>query len=149
MHPVRKKRLIFVLSFVFVVSAATGLLFYALKDELNLFYTPTQIANKEAPPGQKIRAGGMVVEGSFRRLDDSLQVIFEVTDYESTLTVTYQGILPNLFAEKEGVVVTGRLNDEGLFVADEVMAKHDENYMPPELQDTLKSSDSSVTYKNK
>lgn len=146
MHPVRKKRLIWVLSFLVVVSLSTALLFYALKDNLNLFYTPTQIVNKEAPAHQKIRAGGMVVEGSFKRLDDGLTVAFDVTDYESTISVTYQGILPNLFAEKEGVVMTGELNSEGHFVAHEVLAKHDENYMPPELKDTLKTPDASPTY---
>ena len=138
MHPVRKQRLMMVLALVIGVSAAAGLIFYALKDNLNLFYTPSQIVKGEAPVEQRIRAGGMVVEGSVKREANSLKVTFDVTDYQSIITVQYEGILPSLFAEKDGVVVTGFLNEQGLFSAKEVLAKHDENYMPPEVASTLK-----------
>ncbi len=141
MHPVRKQRLQIVVALVVAVSAATGLLFYALKDNLNLFYTPTQILQGEAPTGQRIRAGGMVVENSVQRQGDSLSIHFQVTDYQSVIKVTYTGILPSLFAEDDGVVVTGHLDARGMFIAEEVLAKHDENYMPPEVASTLKKRD--------
>lgn len=138
MHPVRKQRLMVVLFIVFGASIAAVLIFYAISQNMNLFYPPAQIVNGDAPIGQRIRAGGMVVEGSVRRDPHSLRVDFEITDYEATVPVSYEGILPDLFSEGQGVVAAGVMNEQGVFVADEVLAKHDENYMPPEVADTLK-----------
>jgi len=138
MHPKRKQRLLIVLSIVIGASLASGLLFYALSDNMNLFYPPTDIVAGKAPVGKRIRAGGMVEKGSIVRESDGLTVKFKITDYEATVTVSYKGILPDLFAEDAGVVVAGVLNKDGYIVADEVLAKHDENYMPPEVADTLK-----------
>ena len=137
MHPVRRQRLLIVLFIVAGASAAAGLIFYALSENLNLFYSPTQIANDEAPTNQRMRAGGMVREGSVVRAGDSLEISFVVTDYAHDVSVTYEGILPDMFEEGEGVVVTGKLDHAGVMQAEEVLAKHDENYMPPEVQDAL------------
>ncbi len=141
MHPKRKQRLLVVLSIVIGASVAGGLLFYALSDNLNLFYPPADIAAGKAPEGKRIRAGGMVKKGSVKRLSqDSLTIEFIVTDYEADVTVQYTGILPDLFKEEDGVVVAGEIDDQGVFQADEVLAKHDENYMPPEVSDALEKS---------
>jgi len=115
--------------------------FFALRENMNLFYPPADIAEGKAPIGTNIRAGGMVKEGSVVKAGDSLKVDFVVTDYAADLAVTYTGILPDLFEEGQGVVVAGKLDATGLFVAHEVLAKHDENYMPPEVADALKQSE--------
>ena len=140
MHPQRKQRLAIVFSIILGASAAAGLLFYALSDNLNLFYPPADIVAGKAPEGKRIRAGGMVKAGSLIRIDDSLTVEFIVTDYSADVTVQYTGILPDLFKEEEGAVVAGMLDSEGVFQADEVLAKHDENYMPPEVSAALENS---------
>lgn len=145
MHPKRKQRLLIVLSIVIGSSLATGLLFYALRDNLNLFYAPEAIVQGQAPVGQRIRAGGMVKEGSVKREDDGLTVHFEIYDHHASIPVRYKGILPALFAEKDGVVVAGKLSEDGVFMADEVLAKHDENYMPPEVDDTLKKQHQAIS----
>ncbi|WP_404361850.1 cytochrome c maturation protein CcmE [Marinobacter sp.] len=137
MHPIRKKRLIIVLFLLAGLSVAIGLTTYALRQNINLFYDPSQIAEGEAPTDARIRAGGMVEEGSVKRDPASLAVSFRVTDYRSSVTMQYTGILPDLFAEGQGVVATGRLQPDGLFVADQVLAKHDEQYMPPEVTESL------------
>lgn len=140
-HPVRKQRLMVVLFIVVATSVAAALVFFALRENMNLFYPPADIAAGKAPIGTNIRAGGMVKEGSVVKSANSLKVDFIVTDYEADLNVTYTGILPDLFEENQGVVVAGQLDATGLFVAHEVLAKHDENYMPPEVADTLKQSE--------
>jgi cytochrome c-type biogenesis protein CcmE len=140
MHPVRKQRLYLVLFVVLFSSAAIGLVVYALSGNINLFYPPAEIAAGNAPVGQPIRVGGMVVDGSVQRSDTSLEVRFELTDYEATVPVVYVGILPDLFGEGQGAVASGMLNDEGVLQASEVLAKHDENYMPPEVADALEKS---------
>jgi cytochrome c-type biogenesis protein CcmE len=143
MHPIRKKRLTIVLFLMAGLAVAVGLTTYALRQNINLFYDPTQIAAGEAPADVRIRAGGMVEEGSVLRDTESLKVAFKVTDFTESVTVEYVGILPDLFAEGQGIVAMGRLNSEGVFVADQVLAKHDENYMPPEVADALaKASES-------
>ena len=139
MHPARKQRLIIVAIIVIGASAATALIANALKQNLNLFYEPTRIVNGEAPVGRKIRVGGMVVENSLTRVPDSLTVQFVVTDYEAEVTVEFTGILPDMFTEEAGTVATGVLTEEGLFVAEQVLAKHDETYMPPEVAAALKN----------
>lgn len=138
MHPVRKQRLMVVLFIVIGASVATALVFFALSENMNLFFPPSDIAAGKAPVGKHIRVGGMVVEDSVRRDHESLKVSFEITDYAEKTTVVYEGILPDLFSEGEGIVASGKLDANGVFQAEEVLAKHDENYMPPEVSDTLK-----------
>ncbi len=140
MHPVRKQRLFIVLSIVLLSSAAVGLAAYALRGNINLFYPPVEVAAGKAPVDVPIRVGGMVLDGSVRRADDSLKVRFTVTDYQAQVDVEYEGILPDLFAEGEGIVASGRLDADGVLRADEVLAKHDENYMPPEVAEALEQS---------
>ena len=144
MHPKRKKRLIAVCFILLAASAAIGFVLYALSSNINLFFSPTQISEGEAPIEQRMRAGGMVAEGSVNRDPDSLKVTFDLTDYAHTVTVEYEGILPDLFREGQGIVATGELNAEGVFVASEVLAKHDENYMPPEVAEALEQSGHSI-----
>ena len=140
MHPVRRQRLLLVLFVVLFSSAAIGLMVYALSGNINLFYPPAEVAAGKAPVGQQIRVGGMVVEGSVQRSDNSLEVRFEVTDYQASVPVVYTGILPDLFDEGQGAVAAGVLNDSGVLQASEVLAKHDENYMPPEVAEALEAS---------
>lgn len=140
MNPKRKKRLLIVVSIVLSVSVAVGLTMYALSQNINLFYSPSQIANGEAPQDTRIRAGGMVVEGSVKRDSDSLRVQFEVTDFEHKVPVVFSGILPDLFREGQGIVAQGELDATGTLQAVEVLAKHDENYMPPEVAEALEKA---------
>ncbi|MFD2643393.1 cytochrome c maturation protein CcmE [Pseudomonas japonica] len=140
MNPQRKKRLFIILGLLAGVGVAVGLALSALQENINLFYTPTQIANGEAPLDTRIRAGGMVEKGSVQRSSDSLDVRFVVTDFNKSVPITYRGILPDLFREGQGIVALGKLNGEGVVVADEVLAKHDEKYMPPEVTKALKES---------
>ena len=137
MHPVRKQRLVTVIFIVLASSVAVGLLVYALRDNMNLFYPPSKIVAGAAPTGKTIRAGGCVVPGTVKNAEDSLQVFFDVTDGMASLPVTYTGILPDLFAEGEAAVLTGKLDTNGLFVASQVLAKHDESYMPAEVADAM------------
>jgi cytochrome c-type biogenesis protein CcmE len=145
MNPKRKQRLILVLFLVVGVSLVVGLVLYALKQNMNLFYNPTQIATGEAPMHARIRAGGMVRKGSLVRTKDSLTVTFVITDFKNDVKVTYTGILPDLFREGTGVVATGTMEPNGVFHATEVLAKHDEKYMPPEVSDALKKSGRTAT----
>lgn len=140
MHPKRKQRLIVALAIVVLSSVTIGLIAYALSGNINLFYSPSQVAAGEAPIDRQIRVGGMVVEGSVRRASDRLETRFDVTDFVHSVTVTYDGILPDLFAEGEGVVATGKLGANGVVTASEVLAKHDENYMPPEVAEALEKA---------
>ena len=145
MNPVRKKRLFIILGILAGVGAAVALALSALQQNINLFYTPTQIAAGDAPRDTRIRAGGMVRKGSLTRSADSLDVQFVVTDFAKDVTIRYRGILPDLFREGQGIVALGRLNAEGVLVADEVLAKHDEKYMPPEVSKALKDSGQTST----
>lgn len=138
MHPKRKQRLILILFLVTGFSIVIGLALYALSENINLFYSPSQIANGEAPQGARIRAGGMVVDGSVSRDKESLANTFSVTDYSAVVKVEFVGILPDLFREGQGIVALGRLNENNVLIADEVLAKHDEKYMPPEVAESLK-----------
>ena len=140
MHPLRKQRLMIVMFVVLFSSAAIGLMVYGLSGNINLFFPPAEIAAGKAQVGQSIRVGGMVVENSIKRSNDNLEITFELTDYQATVTVLYEGILPDLFGEGQGAVAAGRLNEEGVLVATEVLAKHDENYMPPEVAQALEAS---------
>jgi cytochrome c-type biogenesis protein CcmE len=138
--PLRKKRLLIILAILAGISLAVGLALTALQENINLFYTPTQIANGEAPVGTRIRAGGMVEQGSLKRSGDSLDVEFVVTDFAKSVTIRYRGILPDLFREGQGIVALGKMGTDGVLVADEVLAKHDEKYMPPEVTKALQES---------
>lgn len=140
MHPVRKKRMMVIGLILVVLAAAIGLVMYALSQNINLFYSPAQIAAGEAPQNVTIRAGGMVVDNSVERDADSLNVAFLVTDYKDSLRIEYQGILPDLFREGQGIVAQGKLDGRGVLVASEVLAKHDEEYMPPEVSEALEQS---------
>jgi cytochrome c-type biogenesis protein CcmE len=131
----RHKRIAIVVGIVAVVGAAAGLVLNAFQSNMVFFYSPTQIALKEAPVAKTFRLGGLVQAGSVKR--DGLNVSFIVTDTVQATPVRYQGILPDLFKEGKGVVAQGQLQD-GVFVAREVLAKHDENYMPPEAAEALK-----------
>ncbi|MCE7524788.1 cytochrome c maturation protein CcmE [Alloalcanivorax xenomutans] len=140
MNPVRKQRLIVVLAVFLGLALATALAVYALRQNINLFFTPQQVVNGEAPVGTKMRVGGLVMEGSVVRDPDTLDVTFDVTDGKGTFTVHYQGILPDLFREGQGIVANGTLVSRERFEAEEVLAKHDETYMPPEVQDALEKA---------
>lgn len=140
MHPQRKKRLALVLAIVIATSVGIGLMTYALSNNINLFYEPTRVANGEAPIDKTIRVGGMVVKGSVERDPQTLDVAFVLTDYSKEVPVRYSGILPDLFSEQEGAVATGKLSSDGVFYADQVLAKHDEKYMPPEVAKALEKS---------
>jgi cytochrome c-type biogenesis protein CcmE len=137
MHPKRKNRLILILFMVIGLGSAVGLLMYSLSQNIDLFMTPTQIANGEVRQGQTIRAGGLVVDGSVMRTDDGLQVSFAITDGAVNVTVEYEGILPDLFREGQGIVAMGKVDSRKVMIASEVLAKHDEEYMPPEVQYAL------------
>jgi len=137
----RNKRLMFVLLGVAVLGIAATLVFTALNKNLNFFYTPTEVKTNQAPRDRTFRVGGMVQEGSLKRENDGLTVHFLVTDNAETIEVTYKGILPDLFKEGTGMIAQGRLAENGVFTASEVLAKHDETYMPPEVADALKKGD--------
>jgi len=138
MKPHRRNRLFLVLFLVVTSGSAVGLALMALNENINLFYSPQQIVDGEAPVGSLIRAGGMVVNGSVQRSTEDLKMSFLISDLQaSEVKVQFEGILPDLFREGQGVIALGTLNAQGVFVASEVLAKHDENYMPPEVADTL------------
>ncbi|MGD9600900.1 MAG: cytochrome c maturation protein CcmE [Gammaproteobacteria bacterium] len=120
------------------MALATGLILQAFEQNLMYFYSPSDVHAGKAPAGREFRIGGMVVNGSVKRDPASLAVTFTLTDYAHETMVTYRGILPDLFREGQGIVANGSLGDDGRFVAREVLAKHDENYMPPEVADSLK-----------
>ncbi|MDH3381006.1 MAG: cytochrome c maturation protein CcmE [Gammaproteobacteria bacterium] len=140
MTPTRKKRLILVSLMVVGVAVAAGLTLNAFRQNILFFFTPSQIAAGDAPTGHDFRIGGMVVENSMKRAEGSLTVEFGVTDTANTVPVVYTGILPDLFREGQGIVAKGKLDGSGVFVASEVLAKHDENYMPPEVADALQAA---------
>ncbi|MFT4720488.1 MAG: cytochrome c-type biogenesis protein CcmE [Candidatus Azotimanducaceae bacterium] len=138
MKPQRRNRLMIAGLLVGSVGTAVGLALMALNENINLFYSPAQIVQGEAPVNTTIRAGGMVLDNSVQRSTTDLRVTFQVSDMQgSDVTITYVGILPDLFREGQGVIARGQLNDQGVFIAEEVLAKHDENYMPPEIAQTL------------
>ncbi len=141
MNKIQKRRLYLIIGLITGISISVIFSLLALSKNINLFYTPTQIKNGEAPIEKTIRAGGMVVKNSISRSPVDLSVTFIVTDYNDNLTIKYKGILPDLFREEQGVVVLGKINDDGELIAEQVLAKHDENYMPPELSDALKNKE--------
>ena len=137
MHPARKQRLQVVGLIVTAGAIAAALIIYMLGQNANFFYTPSQVSSGEAPVGIFIRAGGMVVNDSLVRHPDSLDATFKVTDGSADLTIRYAGILPDLFAEGEAAIAAGKVDSAGVLQATEVLAKHDENYTPPEVADAM------------
>lgn len=136
----RQKRLLFVALGVVGVGVAASLALSALRSNIAYFFSPSQVIANEAPTDAVFRLGGLVVQDSIKRQEDGLTVHFAVTDNAETVRVSYTGILPDLFGEGQGVVTKGRLGPDGLFYAQEVLAKHDESYLPPEVADSLKSA---------
>ena len=136
MHPARKKHLLWILASLAMLAVAVALVLYALRNQANYYYNPYQISQGQAPEGKRIKAGGMVVAGSVHRGTDPLTIKFAITDYKATVPVEYTGVLPDLFKEGSGMVGTGMMQGK-VFVASEILAKHDENYMPPEVAKSL------------
>ncbi len=136
MHPVRRKKLVKLMMPVMVLGLVMSLVLYALRQNISLFYTPTQIFAGEAPKARLIHVGGRVVPGSVVR-GDGLSIKFKLTDTNQDVVVEYTGLLPDLFSEGQGIVTEGELLDSGLFKATQVLAKHDENYMSPEVKEAL------------
>lgn len=145
----RSRRKVLVVGVLFGVALAAVLGLTAFQENLLYFYSPTQIMAGEAPENHSFRIGGLVVNGTVKRKPDSLQVAFDLTDNTETVTVQYTGILPDLFREGQGIVAMGSLQPGGLFIAEEVLAKHDENYMPPEVADALKTAELAAKQKAK
>lgn len=144
MNPRRKQRLFAATSIIILISAAVGIMLYSLSDNIDGFYTPSEVINGKPQSGvkpevgQRLRVGGLVVPGSVKRASDSLAVSFDLVDTGPIVTVQFNGILPDLFREGQGIVATGVLQPNNIVVAHEVLAKHDEEYMPPELAEQLK-----------
>ena len=141
MNPLRKQRLYALIAVLIGSLLATWLVVSALSENMNLFYSPSEILEVDIDENVLIRAGGMVKQGSIEKSKDSLNVRFTVTDYQNELIINYEGILPDLFDENAGVVVRGNLKNDGTFKAIEVLAKHDENYMPPEVANLIKAKE--------
>lgn len=139
MNSTQKKRLGLIAGGLIICVAAAALVFNAFEENLVFFFSPSQVAAHEAPEGRAFRIGGFVQEGSVQRQKDGVTVRFEVTDTAHTVPVTYKGSLPDLFKEGKGVVAQGKLQN-GVFVADQVLAKHDENYMPPEAEKAVQDA---------
>ena len=139
MNSTQKKRLGLIAGGLIICGAAAALVFNAFEENLVFFFSPSQVAAHEAPEGRAFRIGGFVQEGSVQRQKDGVAVRFEVTDTAHTVPVTYKGSLPDLFKEGKGVVAQGKLQN-GVFVADQVLAKHDENYMPPEAEKAVQDA---------
>ena len=140
----RKRKLAVILFVAAGLSATIGLTLFALGQNMNMFYTPSQVAMGEVEVGRRFRIGGMVKEGSFVSDSDSLKVRFETTDYAHAVPVEYEGILPDLFREGQGIVAEGSVDSQGVFSASKVLAKHDENYMSQEVKAALDASGAST-----
>jgi len=144
----RKKRILVVCMMIAGISVAALLILTAFEKNLMYFYSPTEIINGEAPQSRSFRIGGLVVSDTVIRNPDDLKVSFVLTDTVNEIKVIYDGILPDLFREGQGIVANGKLQSENVFIADEVLAKHDENYMPPEVADALEKAGANMPYKN-
>ncbi len=144
MTPTRKRRLIATLLILAGVSVASTIAFYSLQENMLYFQSPSELAQQPIPPGRQFRLGGLVKPGTVTRPDNDLATRFVVTDGPQEIAVEYVGILPDLFREGQGVIARGALNESGTFEASEVLAKHDENYMPPEVAEALEESGHTV-----
>jgi cytochrome c-type biogenesis protein CcmE len=140
----RRRRLVLVVGILAGVGIAGVLALQAFRENVMFFFDPSQIAGGQAPQGQRFRLGGMVRPGTVQRTPGSIDMAFVVTDFKHDVKVTYSGVVPDLFRENQGVVAHGRLQDDGVFVADEILAKHDENYMPPEVARAIKDKHGGV-----
>jgi cytochrome c-type biogenesis protein CcmE len=140
----RRRRIVLVLGILAGVSLATLLAMRAFQDNVMFFFDPSQVAQGEAPTDKRFRLGGMVRPGTVERTPGSLEMKFVVTDFQRDVPVRYSGVVPDLFRENQGVVAHGRLGRDGIFVADEILAKHDENYMPPEVAEAIKEKHGGV-----
>ncbi|MDP2903982.1 MAG: cytochrome c maturation protein CcmE [Methylovulum sp.] len=138
MKPARRQRLILIILMVIGTATAVGFALKSFNENLMYFFSTTDVMAGKAPKDALFRLGGMVVKGTVQRPGDGLTVRFKLTDYSKEVTVEYTGILPDLFREGQGIVANGKLDSRGVFVAEEVLAKHDENYMPPEVKASLK-----------
>ena len=141
----RHKRLALIVAGLAGLGGVAALVLNAFNDNMVFFFSPTQVFAKEAPEGRNFRLGGLVEKGTIKREDDGLTVHFVVTDNHKNINVTYTGILPDLFKEGQGVVAQGRVGPDGVFHAEEVLAKHDENYMPPEVKEALDKGNAAVS----
>ncbi len=139
----RQQRMTLIAFLLLGLAAAAGLMLKAFEQNLLHFYTPSQLRAGLVDDGQRFRLGGLVEPGSVNRSNSTLEVKFTLADCEASLPVSYTGILPDLFREGQGIVAHGKLDAQGVFIADEVLAKHDENYMPPELAESLQTTDGS------
>jgi len=140
MKPARKKRLALIVLMVIGIAIGVGFALKSLDENIMFFFTPSEVAQGKAPRDRLFRIGGMVVNGSVSRPGNGLTVQFDLTDNNSNLTVRYTGILPDLFREGQGIIANGQLGEDGAFVAQQVLAKHDENYMPPEIAEAMKKT---------
>ena len=140
----RRRRIVLVLGMLAGVSLATLLAMRAFQDNVMFFFDPSQVAQGDAPIDKRFRLGGMVRPGTVERPPGSLEMSFVVTDFQRDVPVRYTGVVPDLFRENQGVVAHGRLGRDGIFVADEILAKHDENYMPPEVAEAIKEKHGGV-----
>lgn len=136
----KQRRMSFVLAGLVLLGVASALVLTALSDSIVYFYSPTDLVEKKPPLDQRLRIGGLVEAGSIKRSDDRVDVSFTVTDTANKIQVAYRGVLPDLFREGQGVVAEGRIQPNGVFKADEVLAKHDEKYMPPEVAESLRKA---------
>ncbi len=136
----KRRRLYAVTAGLLMLGAAAGLVLSAFQDNLVFFVTPSEVAARDVKPGQRIRLGGLVENDSVERRQGSPEIRFRVTDLERAVPVSYTGILPDLFREGQGVVAQGSFGEDGTFIADEVLAKHDENYMPPDVAEGLRKA---------
>jgi len=141
----RHRRMMFVVLGLVAVAAIAALILNALQSNINHFFSPAEVVANQAPQDRTFRLGGLVEVDSVKREDDGLTVHFNVTDNADVVTVKYTGILPDLFSEGQGVVAQGKLGPGGVFEAEEVLAKHDETYMPPEVADALEKAESAAT----
>ena len=137
MSPKQKRRLISVAFLVVGLGTGVTLVLMALNENINLFFAPAQVVAGEVPPGSRFRIGGMVVPGSVEKAASDIKIRFKLADLSEQVQLEYSGILPDLFREGQGIVAEGRLNEQGVFIAEQVLAKHDENYMPPEVEQAL------------
>ena len=141
MTPARKKRLALILLMVAGIAIGLGFALKSLDENIMFFFTPSEVAEGGAPKNKLFRMGGMVVTGSVSRPGDGLTVKFDLTDNANQVTVRYTGILPDLFREGQGIIANGLIGEDGAFIAQEVLAKHDENYMPPEVAEAMKKNE--------
>lgn len=143
MSPIKRQRLFLVVLLLSGLSLAAYFLFKAFNENMMFFFAPSDVKAGKAPTNQPFRLGGLVEQNTLKRLPDSLEVQFVVSDGQQAITVSYTGILPDLFREGQGIIAKGQLNADGFFIASEVLAKHDETYMPPEVADALQRTQTS------